>query len=92
MTFEWNDDKNQLNIQKHGVSFEEAQEAFFDEHRIIIKDDKHSEAESRYFCLGKCKRGIATVRFTVRNDKIRIFGAGFWREGKQRYERENDIY
>lgn len=34
---------------------------------------------------------VATVRFTVRNDKIRIFGAGYWRQGKKIYEKENKI-
>jgi len=37
MTFEWDETKNQENINKHNVSFEIAQEAFFDEERIIIK-------------------------------------------------------
>ena len=91
MTFEWDENKNQLNIQKHGLSFEEAQEAFLDERRIILYDEKHSETEQRFFCLGKCKLGIATVRFTLRRGNIRIFGAGYWREGRQRYEKENNL-
>jgi hypothetical protein len=33
-----------------------------------------------------------TVRFTYRDDKIRIIGAGYWRKGKQIYERENKIH
>jgi len=37
------------------------------------------------------ERGILTVRFTVRKISIRIFGAGFWREGKEFYEKENDL-
>jgi uncharacterized DUF497 family protein len=41
MTFEWNDEKNLQNIQKHDIAFEEAQDAFFDEHRIIVEDKKH---------------------------------------------------
>jgi hypothetical protein len=32
------------------------------------------------------------VRFTYRDDVIRIFGAGYWRKGKQIYERENQIH
>ncbi len=91
MTFEWNEQKNRLNIQKHGLSFDEAQEAFLDEGRVILSDEKHSESEKRYFCLGKCQRGIATVRFTVRHGNIRIIGAGYWREGKRRYEQENSL-
>ena len=34
--------------------------------------------------------GIVTVRFTVRNNKIRIIGAGYWRKGKKIYEKENN--
>jgi uncharacterized DUF497 family protein len=92
MTFEWDENKNRINIQKHGISFQEVQDAFMDPKRIIIKDVKHSSVEERYFCLGKTEDGIATVRFTMRNNNIRIIGAGYWREGKERYEKENNIY
>ncbi|HNY21814.1 MAG TPA: BrnT family toxin [Treponemataceae bacterium] len=92
MIFEWDENKNRINIQKHGTSFQEVQEAFMDPKRIIIKDGKHSTVEERFFCLGKTENGIATVRFTMRNNNIRIIGAGYWREGKERYEEENDIH
>jgi len=88
MTFEWDEIKNQENINKHNVSFETAQEAFFDNERIIIKDIKHSNDEDRFFCIGNDGNGIITVRFTIRNGNIRIFGAGYWREGKYRYEQK----
>ncbi len=87
-SFEWDQDKNQENQSKHGVSFEEAQEAFADPNLRIIRDLEHSEIEERWFCLGKVERGILTVRFTYRGNKIRIFGAGFWRKGKIRYEQK----
>lgn len=87
MTFEWDDNKNIENQLKHNVSFEEAQFAFFDVDRVIIKDEKHSQDEDRYFCLGKIDKGIVTVRFTMRNNNIRIFGAGFWRSGRKEYEK-----
>ena len=51
MTFEWDEDKNLDNIQKHNVSFEIAQEAFFDEKRIIIRDKKHSKKRIDFFVL-----------------------------------------
>ena len=88
MTFEWDDNKNLENIKKHKVSFEKAQEAFFDKKRIIIKDKKHSKREERFFCIGDDGYGIVTVRFTVRNESIRIFGAGYWREGRNKYEQK----
>ena len=90
MTFEWDEIKNQENIIKHGVSFETAQEAFFDIERIIIKDVKHSDNEDRFFCIGDDGNGIITVRFTIRDKNIRIFGAGYWREGRYRYEQKKN--
>ena len=86
MTFEWDENKNSENIAKHKVSFEKAQDAFFDVNRIILEDVKHSVSEKRYFCIEKTDEGILTVRFTMRGQKIRIFGAGYWRQGKKRYE------
>ena len=66
MTFEWDEKKNSTNQKKHGVSFEKAQDAFFDPNRLILADVKHSPSEERYFCIGKIKEGILTVRFTMR--------------------------
>lgn len=88
MTFEWDENKNRENRDKHTVSFNEAQYAFFDKQRIILKDEKHSQKENRYFCIGKTENGIVTVRFTMRKENIRIFGAGFWRTGRNLYEKK----
>jgi uncharacterized DUF497 family protein len=90
--FEWDDNKNSINILKHGVSFEEAQYAFADKNRIIAKDLEHSKTEERFYCFGKVNDNIMTVRFTYRKNIIRIIGAGYWRKGKQIYEKENKIH
>jgi len=90
-TFEWNEDKNRINRKKHNISFEEAQYAFSDTKRIIAKDLEHSESEERYYCFGRIGENIVTVRFTYRNNKIRIIGAGYWRKGKLIYEKANKI-
>ena len=88
--FEWDDKKNKENKKKHNVSFELASIAFEDPHAIYYTDEKHSTAsETRFYCFGKVGYGIVTVRFTKRSNKIRIFGAGYWREGKNIYEKEN---
>ena len=92
MTFEWDEEKNLDNIAKHNVSFETAQEAFYDRRRIIIKDRKHSKKEERFYCIGNDGYGIITVRFTKRDESIRIFGAGYWRKGRNRYEEENNLH
>lgn len=84
--FEWDEEKNQENIEKHGVSFYLAQYAFADPNRLIIEDLKHRRDETRYYCIGKVEDGILTVRFTYRKNIIRIFGAGYWRKGKKIYE------
>ena len=88
-SFEWDDEKDRSNIEKHGVEFSVAQKAFLDPHRIIAEDDAHSAIEKRYFCIGLVESEILTVRFTWREGRIRIFGAGYWRKGKQIYEEQN---
>lgn len=90
--FEWDEKKNKSNIKKHKVDFETAQYTFLDKNRVIAKDQKHSRKEKRYYCFGKVKGGVLTVRFTYRNNRIRIIGAGFWRKGKKIYEKENKIH
>ena len=50
--FEWDERKNQINIKKHGVSFEQASTSFFDEEGIIITDEEHSDNEERFVLLG----------------------------------------
>lgn len=89
--FEWDDAKDRLNQKKHGVSFALAQLAFLDPKRVIVEDMKHSSDEDRYYCIGRVGDGIVTARFTYRNNVIRLFGAGYWRKGKQIYETENQV-
>jgi len=90
--FEWDDLKNEQNKEKHGISFLDAQYAFADPHRVIIEDLDHGANENRFFCLGKVKGGIMTVRFTERQGRIRIIGAGYWRKGRKIYDQENQIH
>ena len=91
MKFEWDEKKSLLNKLKHGVSFKIATKAFDDDRKIIVEDFKHSESEQRYFCFGLCQGEVITIRFTERGDKIRIIGAGYWREGKKFYEQKNKM-
>jgi len=89
--FEWDENKNKANQNKHKVPFEMAQYAFLDPDRVVAKDTKHSKEEKRYYCFGAVKGGVLTVRFTHRGNRIRIIGAGYWSEGKKIYEKENKI-
>lgn len=90
-SFEWDEDKNQMNKIKHGVSFEEAQHAFEDPYSLIIEDEEHTTKEERRFCVGAIEKGIVTVRFTYRGDKIRIFGAGYWRKLRRLYQQQKGM-
>jgi uncharacterized DUF497 family protein len=85
MSFVWDHKKNIENIGKHGVSFELAQKAFADKNRKFEFDEKHSMMENRYYCYGKVNNEILTVRFTIRDGKFRIIGAGYWRKGEKIY-------
>ena len=91
-SFDWDPVKEAENQRKHGVSFGRAQHAFADKRRVIARDLSHSQVEERFYCFGLVKNGVITVRFTYREGAIRIFGAGYWRQGKVIYERENQIH
>ena len=86
--FEWDKKKDKQNRLKHKVPFKLAQYAFADPDRIIAEDIAHSQKEKRYYCFGKVEGRIMTVRFTYRKSKIRIIGAGYWRKGRDLYEKK----
>ncbi len=52
ISFEWDASKASVNKKKHGVSFEEAKLAFFDENALVIHDAEHSLDEDRFVLLG----------------------------------------
>jgi uncharacterized DUF497 family protein len=85
-SFEWDAAKDAANQRKHGVSFGEAQLAFLDTARVIAKDISHSGTEERWYCFGMVADRVMTVRFTYREETIRIFGAGYWTKGRKIYE------
>ena len=49
---EWDENKNQINQHKHGISFQEAKTVFYDEEALVIDDPEHSETEDRFIILG----------------------------------------
>ncbi len=77
MNFEWDDDKEQKNISKHGLDFRTALLVFGDENRIEMYDEAHSETEDRYITIGAIN-GTVTVLYVVyteRGESIRIISA-----------------
>ncbi|MFH2202974.1 MAG: BrnT family toxin [Elusimicrobiota bacterium] len=78
ITFEWDMKKNASNKRKHGVSFEEAQTAFYDENAMRFYDPDHSKDEDRFILLGmslKLRVLIVCHCYREGDDVIRIFSA-----------------
>lgn len=77
MKVSWDPKKNVANSQKHGVSFEEAQELFTSGTDYLeIFDDAHSIDEDRFLAIGPIRRGLVLVVWTERDeDTIRIVSA-----------------
>ena len=77
MQFEWDDNKEKINLSKHGIDFSTAALVFQDENRIEFYYEAHSEDEDRYITIGQIN-GVAIivmVVYTERGDTIRLISA-----------------
>jgi uncharacterized DUF497 family protein len=73
--FEWDEEKNDENILKHGLAFEDAALVFGDFQCAVVYDEEHSSIfEERWKAYGFVNR-VLVVSFTERNGKIRIISA-----------------
>ncbi len=73
--FEWDKGNIEKN-KKHKVEDREAEEVFFDEGKVILKDKVHSGDEERFVILGLTKKKrLLYIAFTKRNKRIRIISA-----------------
>lgn len=61
ISFEWDENKNEINKAKHNISFEEAETVFYDEDALIISDPEHSQEEERFIILGFSQRANLLV-------------------------------
>jgi len=77
MKFQWDNSKNGSNIEKHGLSFNDAKEVFEDSNRKEYEDDRKEYGETRLITIGLAKTlgVILFVVFTIRNRYIRIISA-----------------
>ena len=73
--FEWDADKAAANWQKHGVSFQEAINAFRDPFAVEIIDERMDYGEERINLIGMCNGVILHVTYTERSDRIRLISA-----------------
>jgi hypothetical protein len=88
LRFSWDPRKAKSNLRKHGVSFEEAETAFYDEHALLIDDPEASPTEDRFVLLGLSARPrVLAVCHCLREDGqlIRIISA---RRSNKSEERE----
>jgi uncharacterized protein len=76
MRFEWEDQKAIANLAKHGVSFGEATEVFYDPNAVEDYDAEHSLNESRFVIIGLSSRRLLYVVYAERTaDTVRIISA-----------------
>lgn len=77
LSFEWDENKNEINKKKHGVSFEEAKTVFYDTYALCEYDENHSGDEERFRILGASKKGnILIVVHCIRTkNTIRIISS-----------------
>ena len=80
MRFEWNEEKSIHNLQKHGISFEEAKEVFEDPFHISKLDHRFDYFEERWITLGSTKKDkilvVANIFFDENGEEvIRIISA-----------------
>ena len=77
MLFEWDEEKNYLNLKKHRVDFETAALVFGDDERLVLYDEKHSYDEDRYITIGSVKECVIVlfVVYTEKEDVIRLISA-----------------
>jgi len=76
--FEWDEDKARSNVEKHGITFEEARSVFFEEDALLYDDPDHSADEQRFLLIGPSAslRLLAVVHcFREPDETIRIISA-----------------
>ena len=75
MEFEWDDNKNKANIEKHGIAFEEAA-LIFQGITLTRRDDRQNYGEAREITIGSLpEQVIVVVVHTDRNGVTRLISA-----------------
>jgi uncharacterized protein len=70
---EWDENKAEQNLRKHGVSFQEAVSVLLDENSVTFDDETHSITEERFIDIGRSTHGnVLIVVYTEHESVIRI--------------------
>ncbi len=91
MKFEWDEDDNTINKEKHKISFETAAYVFDDPYYIEMFDFEHSVDEDRYIAIGKVG-DVLFVVFTERKDTIRLISARLATNAERSLYYDQDIH
>lgn len=76
MEFEWNEQKAEVNLKKHEISFDEAKTVFDDPLFVIFADPDHSVEENRFIIMGESNQNrLLVVSFMERPPKTRLISA-----------------
>jgi uncharacterized DUF497 family protein len=89
--FEWDPDKAERNLDKHGVSFVEAATVLEDPLSMTFYDPDHSIDEDRFITVGLSRVGkLLVVAHTDREDRIRIISAREATRRERKYYEEGN--
>ena len=83
MQFEWDNQKEKSNLEKHSISFNDAKKVF-ESVRFILVDTRMDYGEERIVTTGLIDKRLCVVVYTKRNDIIRIISARRANEREQR--------
>ena len=88
MKFEWDDNKNNKNIEKHGIDFSDATEAF--KNPIIEKvDDRKDYGETRWIALAYLVKFVVVIVYTIRKGVYRLISVRKAKSKETAYYHEN---
>ena len=89
----WSDEKARKNIEKHGVSFEEAWTVFNDPLVTTYPDPEHSADEDRFLAVGQSAAGaLLVVAYTIIEDRPWLINARVvMRAERRRFMRGDEI-
>jgi uncharacterized DUF497 family protein len=82
--FEWDDNKQKINIEKHGIDFVDAVAIFSDINRIE-KTIMHESGEERYITIGVVNDVVLLVVYTLRGESIRLISARRASKNERKY-------
>lgn len=75
MKFEWDENKNISNLEKHGLDFNQAKEVFNDKNKLETIDNREDYGEERKKIIGKAMDLLLSVIYTMRGKAVRLISA-----------------